>query len=30
MLGYEIAEADNDAGDEDEIEGFRSRVQILW
>ena len=30
MLGYEIAEADNDAGAEDEIEGFRSRVQILW
>lgn len=30
MLGYEIAEADNDAGAEAEIEGFRSRVQILW
>ena len=31
MLGYEIAEADNAAGnDMAEIEGFRSRVQILW
>jgi hypothetical protein len=30
MLGYEIAEVDYDGDDEDEIEGFRSRVQILW
>lgn len=30
MAGYEIADAENDEGDELEIDGFRARVQLLW
>lgn len=30
MLGYEMAETDSDSDDELDIEGFRSRLQILW
>lgn len=30
MLGYEIAEAENDTGDENEVDGLRARVQVLW
>lgn len=30
MLGYEIAEAESDAGEEVEIDGVRARLQILW
>lgn len=31
MVGYEFAEAENDAGtDEAEVDGFRARVQVLW
>lgn len=31
MLGYEIADAENDAGtDEAEVSGLRARIQVLW
>ena len=31
MLGYEIADAENGAGDDEaEVDGFRARLQILW
>ena len=30
MLGYEIADAENSAGVEDEVDGVRARVQVLW
>jgi phosphate-selective porin len=30
MLGYEVADAENSAGDEVEIDGMRARVQVLW
>ena len=30
MAGYEMAEAENDAGKDIEIDGFRARVQVLW
>lgn len=30
MVGYELAEAENDEGDETDIDGFRARLQILW
>ncbi|MGC6425344.1 MAG: porin [Lentimonas sp.] len=31
MVGYEYAEAENDAGtDEADVDGFRARLQILW
>jgi phosphate-selective porin len=31
MLGYEYAEAENDAGTDDaEVDGVRARVQVLW
>ena len=30
MVGYEIAETDSNTGDEVEIDGLRSRLQVLW
>ncbi|PXA03765.1 hypothetical protein DDZ13_10760 [Coraliomargarita sinensis] len=30
MAGYEIAEAENDAGTEIDVDGFRARIQVLW
>ncbi|MEN8662626.1 MAG: porin [Lentimonas sp.] len=30
MAGYEMAEAENDAGTEVEVDGFRARIQVLW
>jgi hypothetical protein len=30
MLGYEIADAENSAGDENDVDGLRARVQVLW
>ncbi|MGZ0656762.1 porin [Coraliomargarita sp. W4R53] len=30
MAGYEIADAEDDAGNEAEVDGFRARVQVLW
>ena len=30
MLGYEIADAENDAGDENDVDGVRARLQVLW
>jgi len=30
MAGYEMADAENDAGEDIEIDGFRARVQVLW
>lgn len=30
MVGYEFADAENDAGDKDEVDGFRARLQVLW
>ena len=30
MVGYEMADADSDTGDEVEVDGVRARVQVLW
>jgi len=30
MAGYEMADAEDDAGNEAEVDGFRARVQVLW
>ena len=30
MLGYEIADAENSAGNTNEVDGVRARVQVLW
>ena len=30
MVGYEFAEAENDQGDEYDVDGVRARLQILW
>jgi phosphate-selective porin len=30
MAGYEMAEAEDDAGNDSKVDGFRARVQILW
>lgn len=30
MAGYEIADAENDIGDEAQVDGMRARVQVLW
>lgn len=30
MVGYEIAEAESDTGDKNEIDGLRARLQVLW
>ena len=30
MAGYEIADAEDNAGTEIEVDGFRARVQVLW
>ncbi|HKK17467.1 MAG TPA: porin, partial [Opitutales bacterium] len=30
MLGYEIAEAEDDSGYEVDVDGFRARVKVLW
>jgi len=30
MVGYELAEAENDGGDSNDVDGVRARMQILW
>jgi phosphate-selective porin len=30
MVGYEMAEAESDSGDKNEIDGLRARLQVLW
>ena len=30
MVGYEMADADSDTGEEVEVDGVRARVQVLW
>ena len=30
MLGYEVAEAEDNSGYEVDVDGFRARIKILW
>lgn len=30
LAGYEMADAENDAGKDIEVDGFRARIQVLW
>jgi phosphate-selective porin len=30
MAGYEIADAENDIGDDAQVDGMRARIQVLW